>query len=245
MSRNETEQLTQDNAAFDYVSGVLRGKARKDFTRQLQNNTQLQTQVQFWEEQLINLSDTSATLAPHAKTWAAIETRIKNSAVKNTTTHAVTGSVQKWLLWFAPSLLTAIVVSGLFLFIPAKNTATFNADYMAVLTDSQGEPLLSALTASTNNTMKLTWSNSNIAANKNLQLWAISKRDGQTRPIAVFASAQSGPLTLAKANLRLVKEAATLMLTEEDIGGSAIDEPSEIILAKGACVLLATDEKTI
>ena len=240
MSRSDTELLTQEGMAFEYVIGVMRGTERKSFEAALQQNASLQAQVQFWEEQLINLSDTASARNPHPKTWTGIEQRIQQSLTSTT-------RPSRWITWMGlgvPSLLTAVLVSCLFLFLPQHKQSIPNSDYVAVLINIKGEPLLTALTESSNNVMWLKWEKITITPNKNLQLWAISKRDGQTRPIKVFEQTDTGQLALPKGSLHLVKEAASLILTEEDSGGSALDEPSDIILAKGACVLLTPESAT-
>ncbi|MES2673128.1 MAG: anti-sigma factor [Pseudomonadota bacterium] len=241
MSRkDDTEFLSRDGMAFDYVTGVMRGEERKRFAAALQHRPELQEQVQFWEEQLINLSDTAGARNPHVKTWPAIEQRIQQSLTSTTTRPSRWTS---WLTFAIPSVMTAIIVSCLFIFLPQQKQ--LSTDYVAVLTDTTGEPLLTSLTETSNNIMWLKWEREAITPNKNLQLWAISKRDGQTRSIAVFAQTSSGKLPLSTASLRLVKEAASLILTEEDVGGSALDEPSATLLAKGACVLLIPEPETI
>ena len=73
----------------------------------------------------------------------------------------------------------------------------------------------------------------------------MSKRDGQIRPLGVFAQTAVEQQALSVPNWRLIKDAESLLLTEEDIGGSPIDEPSDIVIAKGVCVLLAKIETSI
>jgi anti-sigma-K factor RskA len=242
MSRSETEKLTQDGLAFEYVIGTLRDKEREQFLKLLPKDDYLQAQVQFWEEQLIQLSDNSSARPPKSDTWVAIEQRITKPSASSTVSFF---NWQKWMLWVTPNLITAMLVSLFFLYMPNKNAVVPAADYIAVLTNEQGEPLLSALTAATKNVMWLKWGKLKINADKNVQLWAVSKRDGQIRPIGVFAKTEHGEITLSKSSLHLVKEAESLILTEEDVGGSAIDEPSSVILAKGVCVLVADEQNKI
>jgi anti-sigma-K factor RskA len=232
--------MNQDAMAFEYVIGVMRGNERKEFAASLQDNASLRAQVRFWEEQLINLSDDVSEHNPHLKTWPGIQQRIQRSLTPEPTPRS---RWTTWLAWAAPSLISAILVSCLFLFLPQHKQS--NAEYVAVLTDIKGEPLLTALIETSNNVIWLKWEKMTISENKNLQLWAISKSDGQTRPIQVFAQTNTGQLTLPKGSLNLVKDAASLVLTEEEVGGSPLDEPSDIILAKGPCILLAPDAETI
>ena len=190
----------------------------------------------------MSMSDTENTLTPRANTWSHIEQRI--AQLSTSTTPPSVMAWKKWVQWLAPSLVTAIIVSCVFIIMPPQS-AQPNADYIAVLTSTEGKPILSALTASTTNVMWLKWEKRTLAADKNLQLWAISKRDGHARSISIFSSAESGQIRLSKANLHLVKEAADLLLTEEDVGGSVLDEPSSMVIAKGACVLITPEQAPI
>jgi anti-sigma-K factor RskA len=120
-----------------------------------------------------------------------------------------------------------------------------NADYVAVLTNDSGAPQLTVLTATGGAQLWLKWEAIEIADEKNLQLWAVSKRDGQIRPLGVFAQTDIQQLPLTVPQWRLIKDSSHLILTEEDVGGSPLDEPSDVILAKGVCVLLAQVKKAI
>jgi anti-sigma-K factor RskA len=63
--------------------------------------------------------------------------------------------------------------------------------------------------------------------------------------LGVFAQADIRQLPLTVPQWRLIKDSSHLLLTEEDIGGSPLDEPSEMVVAKGVCVLLAQVDKAI
>lgn len=226
--------------AFEYVTGVLRGAERDAFLQRLQVSETLQTEVAFWEEQLIGMSEQELR-KPDPEVWYSIEARLQQHGRS-----PVISSRRFAWLWpsvsACASLLLGVCVWLLLMRDPLMQP---NADYVAVLTDTKGEPQLTVLTATGGEHLWLKWEAVAIPADKNLQLWAISKRDGQTRPLGVFAQAGSIELPLTEANWRLIKDASHLILTEEDVGGSPLDEPSEIVLAKGACVLLARTDKTI
>lgn len=247
MSGNETTQsvgnglLNHDVLAFEYVTGVMRGEERVLFEKLLHTNDNLAEQVRFWEEQLMQLSGDEVR-APAPGVWQDIKTRINQSPERGAASNSSTPSLwQRWLLLGMSSTALIILVGALFIFSPQPVTGP-NADYVAVLTDSTGAPRLTVITAPKGAALWLKWSDVKIAADKNIQLWAISKSDGQTRPLGVFSNADAEQVELTIPNYRLIKDAESLILTEEDIGGSALDEPSDIILAKGVCVLLAKTE---
>ncbi len=238
MSGNESveSQLNHDVLAFEYVTGVMRGDERAIFARMLQTNDSLAEQVRFWEEQLMQLSDENETRKPHADVWANIQTSINSSTPESTRVQKM--NLRPWWLWAMPSL-AIVLLAGVLLFIAPKNPTGPNADYVAVLTDAKGAARLTVMTATKGTALWLKWDDLNVAPDKNVQLWAVSKTDKQIRPLGVFAQTDISRVDLSVPNWRLIKDAEYLLLTEEDIGGSPIDEPSDHVLAKGVCVLLA------
>lgn len=236
-SQTTTTGLNEPQLAFDYVTGVMRGSERKRFARRLIAEPELQAQVNYWEEELMRLSDREQALTPAGDTWDKISARINRTQAQQPAF---------WLRWFwqGAGALTAVVFA-LFIWLLSEHRLTPNADYVAVLTDERGAPSLTVLTAAGGEQLWLKWGAVEIAPDKNLQLWAISKRDGQIRPLGVFSATDATDLPLSVAQWRLIKDSSHLLLTEEEVGGSPLDEPSETIIAKGVCVLLAATEKTI
>lgn len=237
-SQTTTASLNEPQLAFDYVTGVMRGGERKRFAQQLVNAPELQTQVNYWEEELMRLSDKEQVLIPADDTWDKITARINRTPAQPPVF---------WMRWFwqGASALTCVVFALFVWLLSERSLDVPNADYVAVLTDERGAPSLTVLTAVGGEQLWLKWGDVKIAPDKNLQLWAISKTDGQIRPLGVFNATDSANLPLTVPQWRLIKDSSHLLLTEEDVGGSPLDEPSETILAKGVCVLLATTGKTI
>lgn len=231
-----SELHTDDQLAFDYVAGVMRGDERKAFGERLLRDAQLQVRVNFWEEELIAMSDTRAERPTHPATWNAIEARI-NSAATSTTTQQ---HHKWWLNWWLPAASAAfsVVLLAVILFSPVQHAAAPSPNYVAVLTDTQGTPVLTALSSLTARHLSLKWEALKVSPDKNLQLWAVSRNDGQIRSLAVFTQADQSEMKLNDTHVHLIRDAAYLWLTEEEPGGSPLDEPSEKILAKGACVFL-------
>ena len=94
----------------------------------------------------------------------------------------------------------------------------------------------------TNFTRNNDWGDDVLPADQDYQLWAVSRSDGETRSIAVIASKDMTLLELSEAQWRLIKDSESLMLTIEEEGGSAIDEPSDELVARGLCVRLKSGE---
>jgi anti-sigma-K factor RskA len=243
MSGSERPESLEDKTlAFDYVTGVLRGAERDQFAQRLRKDIALQSEVSFWEEQLMNLGEQEEGVKPDPEVWYGIAARIQRTHEKS-----VPQKTSPWF-WLWPGIsafATLLLMICISLLIARDPLQQPNADYVAVLTDNSGKPQLTVLTATGGEQLWLKWENVEIPADKNLQLWAISKRDGQIRPLGVFAETDIKQLSLSVPQWRLIKDASHLILTEEDVGGSPLDEPSELILAKGVCVLLAQVEKAI
>lgn len=229
-----SELHSDDKLAFDYVAGVMRGDERKAFDERLLRDPQLQVRVHFWEEELIAMSDTREERPTNPATWKAIETRIN-------TPKTVTSDHRKWWQsWWLPaaSVAASVVALAVILFAPLQQPAATGPNYVAVLTDTQGTPVLTALSTLKARQLSLKWEALKVSPDKNLQLWAVSRNDGQIRSLAVFPQAGQTDLVLNDTHVHLIRDAAYLWLTEEEVGGSPMDEPSETILAKGACVFL-------
>lgn len=227
----------QMQLAFDYVTGVLRGPERRDFEQLLRSDEALQTEVRYWEEQLMNLGD-YAPVTPDAQVWTAIAQRLATPEAPPTPSPWY----QRWLqarFWLMSAAASVLLACCLWLVQARDPLLQPNADYVAVLTNTQGAPLLTVLTAKGGSKLWLKWNNIQVEADKNLQLWAVSRSDGQIRSLGVFADTGTERLALEKVHWRLIKDAEYLLLTKEDPGGSPLDEPSDELLAKGACVLLA------
>ncbi len=224
-----------NSAALEYVAGTLRGKERALFEQALADNPQLQAEVSFWEEQLMSMN-TAPERLPKSDTWDKIEGQLLPTQAPTAETKTEAAWIKVWQ-WLAPSVAAALLFFAVLGYNqPSMQQSLPNTDYVAVLTDNTGLATLTALTTADNKNMWLKWENITLKEDTNLQLWAISKRDGETRPIAVFENTSTAQLALDEAEWRLVTDSSFLLLTEEEVGGSAIDEPSEVLLAKGACV---------
>jgi anti-sigma-K factor RskA len=227
--------------AFDYVTGVLRGAERDQFEQRLRSDVALQAEISFWEEELMSLSDEQQGIKPDPEVWRGIEARLQQQMRPADTRP----SKFAWLWPSVSAFATVMLAVCIWLLMARDPLQQPNADYVAVLTDDAGAPQLTVLTATGGAQLWLKWETVEIADDKNLQLWAISKTDGQIRPLGVFAQTDIQQLPLTVPQWRLIKDSSHLILTEEDVGGSPLDEPSDVVLAKGVCVLLAQVKKAI
>ncbi len=240
-SEDRNEHLDKSSPAFEYVAGTLPPAERRAFEESLSNDPQLQRDIRFWEEHFMGLQNRRRQLPPKPGAWEAIATRI---GVMNVDENLSGQGPSRWRWWIAGAAMAMLATVAVML--PQFHTTRPNTDYVAVLTDSTGAARLTALTTGDNQTMWLQWNQVTLEEDSSLQLWAQSRRDGQTRPIAVFDRTDVAQLSLSQAEWRLVKDAEKLVLTQEEIGGSPLNMPSDIIVATGVCVRFeATKESAI
>lgn len=232
-------ETDKDALALEYVLGTLRGAEREDFAKQLDNDEALLKTVRYWEESLMPSPDTVTPLAPNPSTFKNIQTAINPSPAQ--AIHHPQRIWEKLLPWkiitsaaFAMLLLVSAV-----LFNNTLQPTGLTTDYVAVLVDDSDTPILTALTTSDSHTLWVKWEQWQTPKEHSLQLWAKSRRDGQIRPLLVFGDKKSNEIALNEATLRLIQDASHLMITQEEVGGSPLDEPSEIVIAKGVCIRLA------
>lgn len=234
--------MNSDEQAFEYVCGTLRSQERQEFEAKLANDDQLRKTVHFWEEQLMSLQPEFETVEQKndqidPSVWNNIHSHINRShTLSSNDSINNTSLTQRFWQWLTPAFAAVALVLAVLAYYPNINDQAPNTDYVAVLTSNDGRALLTALTTQNKQQMWLKWEIDSIKEGASTQLWAISKRDGETRPIAVLENTQTDNVELNEATWRLITDAEYLILTEEELGGSAIDEPSDVLLAKGICV---------
>ena len=239
------EQNTQQSLAFEYVLGTLRGKEREAFSEQLRTNEQLALEVRYWESALIEMSEDVAPLAPEKVTIKNIQAAIEERSSRSTSAKQNTfwEHLLPWKMATFSTCVLLLVVAVLFannIMLTRDINATPNSDYVAVLVNEQNKPILTALTSSDGKKLWLKWESWKTPKGHSLQLWSQSRRDGQVRPLFVFEGEELQEITLDQATWRLIKDSSHLLITQEEPGGSPLDEPSELTLAKGVCIRLAT-----
>ena len=116
--------------------------------------------------------------------------------------------------------------------------------YIAVMTNADNQAALVAATYGDSKELTLDFVDlPQVDADSSYELWVTSKSDQQVRSLGVFDPAeQSFTRTLSDAEWRLITDSATLIVTVEEYGGSAIGEPMGEQIAEGLCVRLSAWE---
>ena len=242
----ETEGLTMNSSddnnalALEYVLGTLRGEERDVFEQQLATDDRLMEDVRRWEAALMPSPQTVPLLEPKAGTFKKIKAAInQNSSPENDKPLSIWEMLLPWKIISGAAFAMLLVVSTVLLNNTIRQETSLNTDYVAVLVDGDDTPILTALAASDASTLWLKWENWQSTKEHSIQLWAKSRRDGQIRPLLVFSDTELSEVKLDQATLRLIQDSSHLIITQEERGGSALDEPSDMIIAKGVCIRLA------
>jgi len=119
--------------------------------------------------------------------------------------------------------------------------------YVAVLTQQGGEAHLVASTYGESKKLVVNIINPpTLASEQSLELWVVSKTDAQARSLGVIPVGENLiEQQLSIAQWRLIKDSQSLIVTLEEEGGSAIGEPSEIIISQGLCIRLKEWQKNV
>ena len=225
-----------DRLAADYVTGTLRGPARRRFEALLPAHANLRAAVQSWHERLMPLTASIPPVQPPPQVWQRIEARIsrgKAAAAKppeprwwaqlafwrGLSAFATVAAVSLGLLLAVPepSRPPVIVVlnaagaaeSGV---IPASFIASISGDGRALVT----KPLL----------------NVSVEANRVLELWAVPP-SGAPRSLGLISAAGA---TVVKKG-KLLDGTAALAVSLEPTGGSPTGAPTGPILFVGKLTL--------
>lgn len=228
-------QELQQHLARTYVVGALRGLARRRFERLMMELPELRQRVLQWQDHLQPMADAVPVEIPAPAVWKGIQAKI------TPVTEASAAASRPWGLPFLGwGLAAALLVMGALttlLTLRPSAPVTAAVDYVAVLEDSAGTPVAVATTKIA--TQLLTVSilrDPELTDDADLELWAVSKTDGETRSLGLLDRNDSGEKLLTAAQTRLVKDAQSLLITVEPEGGSPIGEPGGEVFSQGVCV---------
>lgn len=229
-----TQQELQQHLARTYVVGTLRGLARRRFEHLMMELPELRQHVQRWQDHLQPLADAAPAETPDPSLWKAIETQI---APREQTTKSTS---RPWGLPFLGrglGVAALVLLGALATLLALRPTAPTAVDYIAVLEDNAGIPVAVATTKTSTQLLKVNiLRDPELADDADLELWAISKTDGETRSLGLLDRADSGERLLTAAETRLIKDAQSLLITVEPEGGSPIGEPGGEVFSQGVCV---------
>lgn len=229
--------------APQYVSGLLRGKARQRFVFLMQQHAEIHESVIYWEQKLDGLNDRLDDLEPSPEILDSIQARI-DPDYQTETSKALksAGKLQQWLShWWLSSggLVASLIFATLLLWQNIQTPAQIN--YVAVLENTVGNAQWIATSSKETRKLKLDRVGDNLKPQENLVLWAISKEDGSYYRFAEVPDQEQRWIALNDEAWQKIKTAHSLIMTVET--NKQITEPKGIIVAKGLCVQINYEKK--
>ena len=223
-----------DRLAADYVTGTLRGPARRRFEALLPAHATLRAAVRSWHDRLMPLTASVAPVQPPPEVWKRIEARISGGSVaaarpprwwaqlafwRGLSAFATVAAVSLALLLASPEPVRPPVIvvlnaagAGESGAVPASFIASISGDGRALVT----KPLL----------------NVSVEANRVLELWAVPP-SGAPRSLGLISAA--GATVVQKR--KLLDGTAALAVSLEPTGGSPTGAPTGPILFVGKLTL--------
>jgi len=239
-----------EHLASQYVLGTLTSKVHQRVIKIAEQNEQLEERINFWQEKFAVLDQHTAELTPTQDSWQVIAQQLeitkpelnrktKDSWLTKIATLLTLPNKLSTALSFAVVALLAVVLLKPF------DSQIDQLSYVAVLTQQAGEAHLVATTYGESKTLVVNIINSpELSAEQSLELWVVSKTDAQARSLGLIPVKQTLlEQRLSQAQWRLIKDSESLIVTVEELGGSPIGEPSDVIVSRGLCVRLQEWQK--
>ena len=217
----------RERLAAEYALGTLRGRARERLQRWMRDDPELAREVAEWEARLAPLAQAVAPVAPPARVWNALQTRLDG-------TRKVSFSVWRALGWMAGGAAVALVAVALLL--PSLHDAA-PAAYVAVLSDAKtNRAVLVATAGQADKVLRVNTLDPSIqVSGRSLELWALP-RDGKPKSLGVIGAADRAVLRLDAPADKSLGNVPALAISLEPQGGSPTGQPTGPVLYSGPCV---------
>lgn len=233
-----------EHLAANYAMGLLSVKVRKrlEKLRQQRHYKTLNEKIYYWENKLSPLNDSAPELAPLPESWEIIQQRL---SMGKYTREQQAKRQYAWWNWGRFSMAFSLVLCialGVSVMQPAPSMGSLS--YVAVLESDANEPQVVASTYGDSKQLVLDiLSLPDIDNEESYELWVTSKSDKQKRSLGLIPKNISNfNRQLSQAEWRLIADSSYLLISIEEEGGSALGEPSDMIVSKGLCIRLAPQE---
>jgi len=219
----------RERLAAEYALGTLRGRARERLKRWMRDDAELARVVAKWEARLAPLAQAVAPVAPPARVWNALQTRLEGARDAG---HKLSFSVWKALGWMASGAAAALIAVAILL--PSREPA--HAAYVAVLSDPKTtRAVLVATAGQADKVLRVNTLDPSIqVSGRSLELWALP-RDGKPKSLGVIG-AERAALRLDAPADKALGNVPALAISLEPPGGSPTGQPTGPVLYSGPCV---------
>lgn len=221
-----------DAVAGEYVLGTLRGRARARFERLARTERTVADAARDWEERLLPLFEMLPPVAPPARVWTAILTRIHGSTAVPSAPSATSIRVRWWRGVALASLAVAFALAVALL----KPAAQPEGALVAVLAGQDAKPALIASTDRASRYLTVTAITPvAIAGDRALELWMLP---GQGNPRSLGLVSALAPAGIVRVALparadQALQNVPALAISLEPKGGSPTGLPTGPVLYSG------------
>ena len=233
--RYDDAQL-QDLLAGEYALGALRGAARARFEGLMRHDPVLRRRVVEWQERLVPLAEEITEVPPPRRVLRQLRERIRPAAARSRWWQRL----DFWRPFGAVAAMLVVALTGYLSWQLTQPAAMIQIDprYVAVLEDQSERPVV-VVTAHAN-PWRLTvepLASLSTDPGKVLQIWAVERNTGATRPLARVEPGAAQRVALTEAAWQLVKGAESLIVSAESAAVVAT-APTGPVLYSGPCINL-------
>ncbi len=230
-----------DRLAAAYVTGILRGAARRRFEALLPAHASLRSATQAWQERLMPLTLAIPPQAPPPRVWQRIEARIDGrgaAATPKAHASAKARGTGGWSLGFWRGLAgvasLAALSFGLLLLMPAPSRAPVIVVLSATASVGGTAPasFVASISGDRRSLVTRPLVKVGLASDRALELWAVPP-SGAPRSLGLISS--DGVTVLRKGSA--LQGAASLAVSLEPAGGSPTGAPTGPVLYAGKLTL--------
>ena len=231
----------QDRLASQYALGALSGLARRRFESLMRERPALQARVAAWQEELAPLADTAPPIVPPAHVLNALHRQLFHGhQPRKRPAWWDRAALWRWTagaaLAAAAALVAYVVVEpGLLDEPPVVAERQVSPSYVAVLADEANTPGI-VVTAFNKPWRLAVEPLEGLTAPQGavLQIWAVERDTGTTRPLVKMADRVPTQLAMSEAMWSMVKNAESLVVSLDEPEAEA---PGRILYA-GLCIRL-------
>jgi anti-sigma-K factor RskA len=205
-----------DRLSGEYVLGVLQGRARRRFSRLVEESPMARSRVQRWEDDLSGFSQSLDPIQPSARVWVGLHRRLFGGG--STLTRR---APRLWRLAAAAGVVAVALIIGLVIReqqVALQTVAVLGTDATHSLWQIDRTKALTALTIRTVGPVQL-------APEKAYELWALP-RGGSPVSLGLLPTAGKLERTLTPSQRAAFLTADKLAVSIEPAGGSPTGSPT-------------------